>query len=390
MLLAFFTGMAIGIFCGIMPGIHPNTAIPFILWMSFAFSPVDSAVVLLSAGVSNSFVSFIPAILLGAPESDSALSVLPGHRLLLQGRGLEAIRLTVFGGLGAVFFVIATLPAFAVVVPPLYAFIRPSMHLILIFVACYMIISERNRPAAAALFVLSGMLGYFSEGLGDMLFPMLTGLFGMPSLFVAMHEKVRQRMGEMRKPRHVPLKMGATSVVIGSVAGIVAGLMPGIGSSQATVLVNEAVSARHSDEKFLMASACVNVSDIIYSLFAIYLIGNPRSGIAVAIGDLVSVGASEMLFFIGIIIVSSLAAAAFTVAASRMALSFIRRMNYAVLCKLVFIFLWIMVAVLSGISGLAVAFAAFLIGMIPMRFNVRRSLAMGCLMLPTILWFALR
>ena len=115
--IVFLLGTFIGCFCGFVPGLHPNSTIPVVFAFSFLFQPIEAAVILVSAGVANSFVSFIPAIFLGAPEAGSALSVLPGHRLLMQGRGFEAVRLTVIGGMGAMFLAVLMLPLFSVYLP---------------------------------------------------------------------------------------------------------------------------------------------------------------------------------------------------------------------------------------------------------------------------------
>ena len=83
LLLALAFGIAVGTVCGLLPGLHPNNAIPIILGLSFLFPPLSAAIILISAGIVNSFVAFIPSILIGAPEGDNALSALPGHRLLM-------------------------------------------------------------------------------------------------------------------------------------------------------------------------------------------------------------------------------------------------------------------------------------------------------------------
>ena len=144
LIFAFTIGTALGVLAGLIPGLHQNNFIPIILGASFLFEPMSAAIILISAAVVNSFVNYIPSILLGAPEDSSALSVLPGHRLLLQGRGYEAIRLTVIGNfLGAV-FAVASLPLFTIIVPELYDIVRPNLFWILSFVVVYMIFSEKS------------------------------------------------------------------------------------------------------------------------------------------------------------------------------------------------------------------------------------------------------
>jgi len=92
-ILLVFVGMGIGIFAGLTPRIHVNTTIPIILSLAFLLpSPYYLAVLVVSVAVTEMFIDYIPSIFLGAPEADTSLSVLPGHRLLLEGRGYEAIK----------------------------------------------------------------------------------------------------------------------------------------------------------------------------------------------------------------------------------------------------------------------------------------------------------
>ncbi len=391
-LLALAFGTVLGIVCGLLPGIHPNTLIPILAGASFLFEPLSAGIILVAAGIANSFVAFIPSVLLGAPESESALAVLPGHRLLLQGRGYEAIKLTVIGGLFSVVFVLLTLPLFVLFVPHIYNFIRPNIHFVLAAVVIYMIASEklwREKAFALAVFILSGILGIITLKTfsSEILFPLLTGLFGLPLLFMSIYKKVKLQESVTFEEELLPKKLILSSSVIGSLAGVLAGLLPGIGSAQATVLAQEATGVKN-ERAFLMAIAGVNIIDVIYSLLAIWLIGNPRSGIAVAVSEMINVGLKEILIFISVIIAVSGLAAYLTLKISRRFLFAMRRIDYQRLCTSVFVFLLATVFAFSGLYGLVVACVALAIGLIPNLVGIRRSHAMGCLILPTILFFA--
>ncbi|MFZ3076831.1 MAG: tripartite tricarboxylate transporter permease [Candidatus Aenigmatarchaeota archaeon] len=388
LLLALAFGIAVGTVCGLVPGLHPNNTIPIILGLSFLFPPLSAAIVLISAGIVNSFVAFIPSILIGAPEGDNALSALPGHRLLMQGRGYEALKLTVVGGFTSVLFAMFTLPIFVLVLPSLYNFLRPNIHFLLIFVVAYMIFSEKGKGKifAAAVFFLSGILGYLVLDVinigSESLFPMLSGLFGLPMLLLAV--KSRTRLPETFSFESESTRIQWKPAIIGSLAGVIAGLLPGIGSSQSTVLAQ----AGNKDERtFLMAIAGVNVVDIMYSILALWIIGNPRSGIAVAVGTLVSIDMNMVLIFLSAILASAGAGAFLTLALSRSAVFAIRKIDYQRLCLYTFAFICVLIFAFTGFFGLAVAGIALSIGLIPNLANIRKSHAMGCLILPTILFF---
>lgn len=388
LLLALAFGIGVGVVCGLLPGLHPNNTIPIILGLSFLFPPLSAAIVLISAGIVNSFVAFIPSILIGAPEGDNALSALPGHRLLMQGRGYEALKLTVVGGFTSVLFAMFTLPIFVLVLPSLYNFLRPNVHYLLIFVAAYMIFSEKGKGKlfAAAVFFLSGILGYLVLDVinirSESLFPLLSGLFGLPMLLLAVKNKTI--LPETFSFESESTKIQWKPAITGCLAGVIAGLLPGIGSSQSTVLAQ----AGNKDERtFLMAIAGVNVVDIMYSILALWIIGNPRSGIAVAVGTLVNIDMNTVLVFLSVILAAAGAGAFLTLALSRRAVFAIRKIDYQRLCLYTFAFVCILIFAFTGFFGLAVVGIALSVGLIPNLANIRKSHAMGCLILPTILFF---
>jgi len=397
-LIWLFIGILIGTLCGLLPGVHPNVFVTVILGASltFALNPSCAAVFLVTAGIVNSFVSFIPAILLGAPEDDSALSVLPGHKLLMLGRGYEAIKLTVFGSFGSVLFTILTLPLFALIVPTIYHAIRPFIHWLLAFVVVYMILTERTVKGkffAVFTFIFAGLLGLISLNTwSNMLFPLLSGLFGLPVLLLSFRRKTKL-------PEHVSFEQEClqkrtilSGIGIGSLAGIIAGLLPGIGSAQATVLAQQVTKEKTKEiaqRKFLIAIGSVTTADIIYSILALWLIGNPRSGIAVGIQKLIEVNFNYIALFLMVALIASGAAAYFTLKISKKAIFLIKRVDYSKLSLGVFLFICAMALYSTGLIGLIITFIALSIGLIPNLTGIKRSHAMGVLILPTIAYFIL-
>ena len=102
LLFAFsMLGVLLGTITGLVPGFHPNN-VAFILLsitpMIVVESPLLNALVppdlllvlvasiILAASVAHTFLNFIPAAFIGAPEGDTALALLPAHRLLLEGK----------------------------------------------------------------------------------------------------------------------------------------------------------------------------------------------------------------------------------------------------------------------------------------------------------------
>jgi len=166
----FFTalGAIIGTGTGLVPGLHVNNVALLIfigqsalssvilLFFGWASPSAGDIMVLLSAlilaiAVSHTFVSFVPSVFLGAPDEDTALSVLPGHRMLLRGRGYEAVLLTARGCLwGFVASLALILPLRMLMGSPVYAYdkLRPVMAGVLALVVTLLIYSESERRKA--------------------------------------------------------------------------------------------------------------------------------------------------------------------------------------------------------------------------------------------------
>src|SRR3989338_774789 len=107
-------GVIAGIFTGITPGIHINLVSLLLLSISPVLlnyiNVISLCIFIIAMSITHTFLDAIPSIYLGAPDADDALNVLPGHKLLLDGRGFEAVKLTVIGSLSALILAVALVP----------------------------------------------------------------------------------------------------------------------------------------------------------------------------------------------------------------------------------------------------------------------------------------
>ncbi len=397
LILLSVTGSLAGLFFGLIPGIHTNTlaflVIP--LYPYFSLSPLEASVMISAIMSSHMFASFIPAALLGAPDEDNALSVLPAHKLLLAGRGMEAIALMATGAASALLLsasmIFFTSEAFGGV----YAATRPFIHYILAAITAMLILEERKANKmffASVIFLMSGVLGFLALDTRllpaqDAMLPLLSGLFGVSTLLVSVEKKVvvpEQANADIRFRGGSLIKF----VVIGTAAGLFVGLMPGIGASQAVVLAQN-VFAVSSPEGFLVMLGAVNSADSVFSMSSLYTVGNPRSGASVAVQRILGeVGVNEMVLLTGSIMLSAGIAAFLSLRISRHALAVIQKINYSVLSYSVIAFISLLVLFFSGLLGFLVLATSTSIGVLCERFGVRRMHCMGCILLPTMLFFS--
>lgn len=390
-LFFLFLGIGLGILTGLLPGLHPNTV--FVLVLSLAaflsgFPALYTIVFIVALSVSNVFLDFIPSILFGAPDPDSCLSVLPGHQMLMDGRGYEAVFLSAMGGLGAVLLTLLTLPVLLFSIPFIYSQIYPFIHVLLILVIGWMVWTERGlgKLWAALIFLFTGVFGVITlNTLSDFaLFPSLTGLFGFSGLIVSFYGK--SKLPQQRKTSRLHGSM-AKGTIIGWTAGMLAGLLPGIGTSQAGMVAGQTFRAKTKD--FLTALGGINAANIIFTLVAFYTLGKTRSGAVSAIAQLTpSLSMNELLLLMFTSLLAAFISVILVLKIAGLVITRIHSISYRKMNLSIIILLAVMVFVLAGPVGLLISFAGTLIGILAIKIGIKRSHMMGFLIFPTILYFS--
>ena len=141
--LAISIGILFGTLTGLTPGIHINLIGAILISLSTFFleiaSPIIIVIFVVSMSITQSFIDFIPSIFLGAPEEGTSLSILPGHELLKEGRGYEAIALTAYGSLAAIAIIIIVSPIFIFLLPKVEPIIRILIPYLLIVTTIFLI-----------------------------------------------------------------------------------------------------------------------------------------------------------------------------------------------------------------------------------------------------------
>ncbi|HIJ98204.1 TPA: tripartite tricarboxylate transporter permease [archaeon] len=394
MVIVLFVGIGIllGIVAGLVPGLHINTIAAFFLAsgnLFSAFSPIALASCLVAMAIVYSILSFIPSILLGAPDSENVLSVLPGHRMLLDGEAMEAIKITAAGGGIALLVVIGLSGIILEWLPGLMNLLKDKMFYLLLFVSCVGIAFERNKFWAAVIFAIAGIFGLITlNGFeNEVVFPALAGMFGISNLLFSLNENIR--IPEQIKSK---ITLGKVELIknslLGTIAGAVVGVLPGIGGAQATFLVQQ-LNPKQGAKEFLVAHAAVNVSNTLFPLFVLATIGRTRSGIAVAIKELIGQGGLWVLLgtalIAGIIgIVLHLKIGIYLA----QKLGDLKKESYRNLVLGVILFIVGSVFALNGLGGLLVLLTGTLIGILPIILGVRRAECMGYFVIPAIVYYA--
>ncbi len=391
-------GITAGIFTGLIPGIHVNNVCVALLGFGSVFIAYDIpahavASFIIAMAVTHTVLDFIPSIFLGAPEGATALSVLPGHRLLLRGKGLEALYLTVLGGVWVTLIFVLLSPVLILALPAFYGAIKSYIHLILLAILVVMIATERkNRRWALLVVILSGILGLLLwdnpvAPLTILFFPLFTGLFGIPTLLVSLGEK------SIIPPQEswigvIDRDLVVSGVVKSFFSSLLVGTLPGVGASQATVMAQEITRKRDARE-FLVSVGGINTAVAIFSILSLYTIDKARSGAAVAIGRfLEDFGLNELVLLISVALIAISVSSLLALFIGKRFLHLITRIPYHRISVFIIGMLVLLVLLITGPFGLLVLFTATSLGLVAPLTGIKRSHLMGVLLVPLIIFYA--
>jgi len=398
-LIASLLGIFAGIFTGITPGIHINLVSLLVVsssaYLSNIFSLPSLGVFIISMAITHTFLDTLPAIFLGAPEAETALSVLPGHKLLLKGMGYEAVKLTIIGSFFSLLAALFLFPFFIFIVPRVYDKIQVYIGYLLIAIIAYMIIIEKGFDKkfwSFAIFMLSGILGLIvltMPNLGQPLFPLLSGLFGISMLIVSLMQKVEIPKQNITDQIRIPKKESIKAIGAATLTGSLASFLPGLGPAQVAVIGSQIVGSLES-YAFLILVGGINTVNMAVSLVSLYTIEKARNGAVLAIMELLhSIDLSILLLFIAATLFAGGIAVFLTLYLAKIFVKIIEKVNYSIMCISVILFVTIMVFYFSSWIGLLILIVSTAIGIVPNIVNVKRSHSMGCLILPVILFFVL-
>ncbi len=400
-LLAALAGLAAGILTGVLPGLHINLvavmAASLVAEVGVASNQVSLLAVsafIIAMSISHVFHDFLPTIFLGVSESESALAVMPGHRLLLRGLGRKAVMLAAFGALCGVMAIIALTPLLAAAIRPVFALVSGYVWLVLIVIAAFQISRARSIRAAAGnafIFCLSGAFGlavFNLPSLSQPLLPMFSGLFGLSSLAGGLLKQssipAQESEAEIRvaKKRHV-----AKYVAVGVLSSSLMRLFPALGPAQAAML-GTGLLRKIRAEAYLFLLGVISSASMLFALLTLYAFGKARNGSIAVVGSILNTAnAFPAHTLILLIIMAFVAASISCISAlllSRLFATMMQKVSYRLLSLLVIIFVISIVAAFSGRIGLLVLAAATAIGLTALLTKSSRQLLMGCLMVPVI------
>ena len=405
-------GSALGTFSGMVPGIHVNTLATMMLaaygvmdyvltpFVPAGYVPIAICCCIVSAAITHSSVDYVPSVFTGAPDPDDVVSMLPGHRLLNEGHGMAAVRSAAIGScVGSCVSIAIAIPLQFLLMNGFGDYLDSITTFVLCAAVMILLLNERCiRRAMMGLIVLmiSGALGLACMDLdipcdgilsgGTLLFPMLSGLFGIPAMLVSLdHNEVVEQRDDVEFP--VTPIPGIKGVLMGSLTG----WFPGITSTTGSI-IGTAFSSVKRAEDFISMTASIGSASTIMMLTTLSVSGKGRSGAMMVVEEILGDGVIGMLNERFMILLMTAAITTFiayhiTIRCGSFMCDIVSRFDMSKVNRLCLVLIIVLVASFTGPYGMMILIVSTFIGFIPILFDVGRVYLTGCLLVPTILTF---
>ncbi|NHN40826.1 hypothetical protein G9C85_04155 [Halorubellus sp. JP-L1] len=383
-------GVSLGSVSGLTPGVHANAFALALAGVapSVPGSSLAVGVAVLAAGVTHSFVDVVPAVSLGVPDAAMAATALPGHRLVLEGRGREALRVSALGSLGAcALALVAAWPvteAMRTLVPVLNA----HLSVVLCVATLALAATERSWPHRAAAVMVAAAAGGFGALALDLdvggvlgesvLAALFGGLFGAPVLLDALAGDGVPPQGDAAL-RSSPLALAAAALA-GTAGGGAVGYLPGVSSGVAAVLALALAPGNGTDRGYLATVSGVNTANAIFAVFALLAFDTPRTGVLVAYETIDAPLVLPVL--LGAVLVAGVTGAVVVVTVGDRYLAVVGDADPTRVVALALVALVLAAYTFAGVVGLCLFATATALGLLPTRLGVKRVHLMAVLTLP--------
>ena len=306
---AVVAGVAWGIAGGALPGISPSIAMALLVPFTYGLEPGLAIALLAAVYVGAEYGGSIPAILISTPGTNAAAAtVLDGHAMHRQGRGGEALGISLYSGVIGAVIGITMLVLMTAPLARLALAFTPMSYFGLGVLGLSVIASLAGKSVLKGL--AAGVLGLMIASVGS---DPISGLprftFGRPELLdgiapllimvglFAVSELLWQSStGAWRKTESIRLRLPKARLrrrlirpqVIGGAIGTVEGVMPGAGGTVASFLAyNEARRWSRARDEFgqgspegIAAPECANNAVAATALIPVLSFGIPGSNSA--------------------------------------------------------------------------------------------------------------
>ena len=378
-IISILIGIALGMVSGLVPGMHPNFFGAIIIAQFSDWWVLPTFVSMLA---SSQFFEYIRSTFLFIPEEGNVLAMHPIFKFVKEGKSLAAIKLSITGLLSAILIGIIISPILVKFVPFAYKYFKPFVPYALLIVSIYLILKDKNRFGAAAIFIMAGVVGYFGlKILNQPLLILLTGFFGFPILLQIKNKIPRQIQS-------YKYKIEKSSIVRGSFAALISSFfltfIPAVGPSQASLFSRGMLKKR---DDFLISIGAISGFDIIFSTILLFSVGKARIGVLEMLGQKFTFNITTLILVLLLILAVGVISYFLTLKLGMVFSKISERLNYRYVAIVVGLFILGITIYFDGGWGVGFLAAATSIGILANKLKTNISNCMGSLVIPVLFWF---
>ncbi|MCX8163440.1 MAG: tripartite tricarboxylate transporter permease [Candidatus Micrarchaeota archaeon] len=377
-ILALLIGLGLGIFCGVLPGLHPNSVASIISNIEMQ----NIGIILISMLGVYSVILFLPSIMFGIPEGESLISLLPGQKMYIEGKLKEAIYIVSVASLisGLIAFFLGFMMIF--VFRELNNFIKPYLAYILIFASVFFILKQERKIYAFIIFLICALWGYvvFDKNISEPLFAMFVGFFTIPAIIYMQKDKKIEQKKEIENNK-IDFFL---HIVVGIIFGAIADFLPGISSPAQLALLSSIFLKTEDVRKFLAHLVSIEVSHNIIAIST--ATGSvARVGVVAIAKKFVEISPVTYSIYATIFLFSLLVGVYFLEILATNLQRKIQTIDFSKILKILLIYLTSMIGLISGIEGLVILVVSSIFGIIVYKFGINRITLMASLIGPSII-----
>jgi len=375
-LLFFGIGIILGFISGLVPGIHSNTIIAILA--SLGFYSDDFASLIIGLFPAHIVSAFIPSIFFGIPEEGAVLAVLPGQRMVLEGKGVVALKSVlagcVFTALACVVLFAPSLKVYEIV----YQAIRDHLKWIILLIVGFLIFRSKKPHLSLLILGLSGLIGLLSlrSSMPDPFLPMFSGMFAMGAILNYSARQVPKQQDD-RVDTGI-FRFAAAGIIL----GMMADLLPGIGSPSQVATFATIIMPLQT-VGFLVMIASIALSEGLFSLSTTVALDKSRLGATSALAKAIDVEANLTLLLIMALISIGLIVSLIYIMRNR--IGRIANIDFSKANYILAAYLLAICFLINGFLGIAVFILASSLGWLTVRMGLERTNLMGAVIIPTLL-----
>jgi putative membrane protein len=371
-------GILVGLIAGLFPGLHINFILSILAVIGLNKS--DFSLFAISLFPSYLISSLLPSIFFAAPEAGNVTIMLPGQRLLKEGKGLLALKAAIFSIVIAALVCVVIFPLTMDFYSRTFLIIKDYLKFLLLVFSILLLARSKNPINYLVFFISSGILGYcaFNIGLKEPFLPLFCGMFAISGLIDYSKAKHFPYQSDSKIPEVSLIKYS----VLGVVLGLIADFFPGISSSSqiATFL---SIFIPLNSLSYLSTTSAVTISQSVFSLSTAAAIDKSRVGATAYLSQFINI--NDNLLLLLSVFIFSLSIAALIVYLLRNKISFLATIDFGIIRYVLIAYFVVVTLILNGFFGIVILCFSTILGLLCMRFENERTSLMGSIIIPTLM-----